>query len=141
MNPYDDIINLPHHVSDTRPRMPMRDRAAQFSPFAALSGYGDAIAETARPTDERIELDGSPLAVLDAKLRFLADILTEQPEITVTYFRQEKRKAGGEYLTVTGRLKKLDEYGRALTLLSGERIPFDDIFDISSERFRGIFDE
>lgn len=141
MTPYEDIINLPHHVSDKRPQMPMWDRAAQFSPFAALTGYDDAIAETARLTDEKIELDESSQSALDMKQHILMDVISEQPEISVTYFKKDERKTGGAYLTVTGKLKKIDEYERVLVLVGGERIPFDDIFDITSELFRQIFDD
>lgn len=135
--PYDDIINLPHHVSETHPRMSAIDRAAQFSPFAALTGYSAAIKETARLTDRRIELDEHAKSVLDMKQRILSEVIDELPEITVTYFRPDRHKSGGEYLTVTGELKKINEYERALILTDGERIPFDDILDIESGLFYG----
>ena len=99
---YDDIIHLPHHVSATRPRMPMLDRAAQFSPFVALTGYEAAVRETARLTDQRVELDESAKAELDRKLRLLLS-LPGQPEASITYFRPDERKEGGAYETVTGR--------------------------------------
>ncbi len=137
---YEDIINLPHHVSTKRPQMPMSDRAAQFSPFAALTGYEDAVEETARLTDEKIELDESTQDLLDIKQHILMDAIAEQPEITVTYFKKDDRKAGGKYLTVTGNLKKIDEYERVLVLINGTKIPFDDIADIQGELFRGIVD-
>lgn len=140
MNPYEDIMNLPHHVSATRPRMPMRDRAAQFSPFAALTGYGDAIGETTRITDEKIELDESRQAILEMKQHLLINMEKEQPEITITYFRKDEKKAGGRYLTVTGRLKRIDEYEHTLNLTDGVRIPMEDIFDIAGEVFREFMD-
>ncbi len=136
MSPYEKIINLPHHVSDRRPQMPMSDRAAQFSPFAALTGYEDAVEETARFTDEKLELDESARDLLDIKQSLLMDAVAMQPEITVTYFKKDDRKAGGRYLTVTGNLKKIDEYQRNLVLMNSLRIPFDDITDIQSELFR-----
>ena len=99
MNQYEDIINLPHHVSPTRPQMPMSDRAAQFAPFAALTGYDAAIKETGRLTDEKIELDEEALTALDMKYQFLMDALDDAPEVTITYFQPDERKAGGKYVS------------------------------------------
>jgi len=127
---YDDIIALPHHVSATRPHMPMIDRAAQFMPFRALTGYEDAVRETARLTDEKIELTEDEKAILDMRLQKLADEIGSQPKVTLTYFRPDKRKAGGVYLTVTGQLKKIDDYEGALILMGGERILIEDILEI-----------
>ena len=141
MNPYEDIINLPHHVSDKRPQMPMWDRAAQFSPFAALTGYDDAVTETARLTDEKIGLDESMKSALDMKQHILMEVISEQPEISVTYFKEDERKAGGAYLTLTGKLKKINEYERVLVFVNGEEIPFDDVFDITGDLFRGLEQE
>lgn len=137
---YEDIINLPHHVSDKRPQMSMWDRAAQFSPFAALTGYDDAVTETARLTDDKIELDESAQATLDMKQHILMETISEQPEISVTYFKKDVKKAGGAYLTLTGKLKKIDEYERVLMFVNGEHIPFDDVFDITGDLFRGMED-
>ena len=134
-NPYEDIINLPHHVSSTRPRMPMADRAAQFSSFQALSGYGDAVKETARLTGQRIELDESAKAVLDEKLRLLAEEIEERPEAAITYFLPDKKKAGGEYITATGRLKKLDAVAQELVMVNGQTIPIADIIEIEGQLF------
>lgn len=120
---YDDIIHLPHHVSKTRPQMSMMDRAAQFSPFAALTGYDAAIKETGRLTDEKIELGEETKAVLDRKQRYLSDMISVQPEITVTYFLPDERKSGGTYLSVTGKLKRIDEYERMMILTDGKKIP------------------
>ena len=130
MGKYDDIIDLPHHVSTTHPHMPMIDRAVQFQPFRALTGYEDAVHETARLTDEKIELTEDEKAILDMRLQKLADEIGSQPKVTLTYFRPDKKKAGGAYLTVTGQLKKIDDYGGALVLLGGERILIEDIVDI-----------
>ena len=130
MGKYDDIINLPHHVSATRPHMPMIDRAAQFMPFRALSGYEDAVQETARLTDEKIELTEDEKAILDMRLQKLADEISSQPKVTLTYFRPDKKKAGGAYLTVTGQLKKIDDYEGTLILMGGERILIEDILEI-----------
>ena len=111
---YDDIIHLPHHVSTAHPPMPAADRAAQFSPFAALTGHEAAIRETARLTDERAELDENAKAVLDEKLRMIQEMLPAHPEITVTYFQPDAKKSGGAYVSVTGRVKKLDLYRQCL---------------------------
>ena len=132
---YDDIIHLPHHVSKTRPQMSMMDRAAQFSPFAALTGYDAAIKETGRLTDEKIELGEETKVVLDRKQRYLSDMISVQPEITVTYFLPDERKSGGTYLSVTGKLKRIDEYERMMILTDGKKISLDDIMDIESNLF------
>lgn len=135
---YDDIIDLPHHVSATRPQMSMIDRAAQFSPFAALTGYDAAIKETGRLTDEKIEIDEDTKASLDMKQAYLMEIIDEQPEISVTYFLPDTKKTGGAYVTVTGNLKRFDEYERLLILTNGKKIPMDDIADIESDLFRAF---
>lgn len=136
---YDDIINLPHHVSKTRPQMSMSNRAAQFSPFAALTGFEDAILETARLTDEKIILSKEEKETLNRKQNFLIEKLSEQPALTVTYFLADKKKAGGTYITISGKLKKIDEFERCMQLTEGTKIPFDDILDIESELFRDAF--
>ena len=136
---YEDILNLPHHVSKTRPQMSMLDRAAQFSPFAALTGYDDAIKETGRLTDEKIELDEDTKAALDMKQAYLIEMIDEQPEISITYFLPDTKKSGGAYVTVTGNLKRFDEYERLLILTDGKKIPMDDIADIESDLFKGMF--
>ena len=133
---YDDIIDLPHHVSATRSRMSMIDRAAQFSPFAALTGYDAAIKETGRLTDERIELSEESRATLDRKQQLLLDNLADHPEVSVTYFVPDERKSGGAYVTVTGHVKKVDEYERLLILTDGTKVPLDEIQDLSGEIFR-----
>ncbi len=130
MGKYDDIINLPHHVSATRPHMPIIDRAAQFQPFRALSGYEDAVQETARLTDEKIELTEDEKALLDARLQRLADEISSQPIVTLTYFQPDKKKAGGAYVTATGQLKKIDDLEGALILMDGKRVLIEDILAI-----------
>lgn len=135
---YEDIINLPHHVSKTRPQMPMSDRAAQFAPFAALTGYDAAIKETGRLTDDKIELEESSLNELNAKIQLLREKLADAPEVTFTYFRPDDRKDGGAYLTITGTVKKLDDYERLLVLQDGTKVPIDDILDISGDIFAVI---
>lgn len=137
-SPYEDIINLPHHVSPTRPRMSMADRAAQFSPFAALSGYGDAVQETARLTNRRIELDESAKAALDEKLRLLAEVIEDRPEAAITYFLPDRKKAGGEYVTATGQVKKVDAVAQELVMANGRIIPIADIIEVESRLFQTL---
>lgn len=133
---YDDILYLPHPTSTKHPRMPLADRAAQFSAFRALSGHEDAIGETERLTDRRIELSEEAKAELDLKQQLLASSAEAQPEITVTWFKPDGKKAGGAYVTATGRLKKVDDYERDIVLIDGTRIPLDDVLDIQSELFQ-----
>ena len=135
---YDEIMGLPHHVSKTRPQMPMSDRAAQFAPFAALTGYDAAIKETGRLTDERIELDVEALSALDMKYQLLMEALDEAPEVTITYFQPDERKAGGKYITATGALKKVDDFERRITMRDGTRIPMDDVLSIDGELFSSL---
>ena len=130
MGAYDDIINLPHPTSTKHPRMPMIDRAAQFMPFRALTGYEDAVHETSRLTDERVELTEDEKALLDTKLQRLADRLDSHPQVTLTWFRPDKRKTGGAYVTTTGQIRKIDDFEGVLILLGGERILIEDILDI-----------
>ena len=131
MSKYDDIIDLPRPKSAHEP-MPMSDRAAQFSPFAALTGYEDAIDETARLTDARVELGESAVEELERKLTDLAARISERPEITVTYFVPDGRKSGGVYVTRTGALKRIDELERALVFADGARIAVGDIISIET---------
>lgn len=135
MNPYDDIINLPHHTSTSHPRMSAHDRAAQFAPFAALTGYDSAIGETARLTNTRVELDECSKADLNEKLYIVQDQIDQQPEVSITYFQSDKRKAGGAYITATGFVKKIDEYQRSVVMQDDTKIPIDDIFEIDGELF------
>ena len=130
MGKYDDIINLPRHVSSTRPQMPMIDRAAQFQPFRALTGYEDAVQETARLTEDRAELTEDEKSILDRKLQSLADRISSKPQITVTWFRPDQKKTGGAYVTTTGQLKKVDDFEGVLILLGGERILIENIVSI-----------
>ena len=127
MGAYDDIIDLPHPTSAKHPRMPMSARAAQFSPFAALSGHGAAIRETARLTDRKIELTEEEKAVLDEKLCLLGDT---GGEAVFTYFLPDEKKNGGAYVTVSGSIKKLDLWSRRVILTGGAVIPIEDILEI-----------
>ena len=135
---YADIINLPHHVSAIRPQMSMADRAAQFSPFAALTGYDAAIHETGRLTDDKIELDEETLNILNMKLRLLVDSLDDEPEVTFTYFKPDERKAGGAYIEVTGTVKKVDDFERLIVMQNGTKMPMDDILNIEGEIFASL---
>lgn len=135
---YNDIIDLPHHQSATRPHMTLHDRAAQFSPFAALTGYDDAVKETARLTDNKEELDEYRKEELNERLSMIYDTLDEQPEASVTYFLPDKKKSGGAYVTVTGSVKKIDEYEHLVIMRDGTKIPIDDIYEISSVIFGAI---
>jgi len=130
---YDDIIDLPHHVSTTHHHMAAIDRAAQFSPFAALTGYDAAIKETARLTDERVELDESMKDALSNKLQIIADRLKEHPEIAITYFQPDGKKNGGTYVTAVSSAKKIDKYKRIVVMSDGIEIPFDDIISIDGQ--------
>ena len=128
---YDDIMNLPHHTSPRHPHMSVRDRAAQFAPFSALTGYGDAIDETVRLTDGRVELSEDAKAILDLKQRLLMERIDSRPEVTVTYFEPDKRKTGGSYKIVTARLKRIDETERVLIFTDGTRIKTETVVAIS----------
>lgn len=132
---YDDIIELPHHQSTTRPHMSVHDRAAQFSPFAALTGYEAAVSETARLTEGKIELDEDAREALDEKLQFLQESAGRQ-QVSVTYFQPDIRKKGGTYLSVSGIIKKVNTYERVIVLEDGTTISLDDILDIQSEIFK-----
>ena len=132
---YDDILHLPHHVSETRPRMPLIDRAAQFSAFAALTGYDGVVSEAARVTDEKIELDEVEIERLGLRWRLLLDRAPEHPTVTVTFFRQDETKSGGAYLTKTAPVKRLDEIARTVIFEDGETIPASDVVDLRGEIF------
>ena len=134
---YDDILYLPHPTSAKHPRMPTSDRAAIFSPFAALTGHAGAIAETARLTERKMELDEDAKAVLDLKQQILADKIDERPEVSVVWFRPDEKKDGGQYVTTTGQLKKVDDIDRVLRLTDGTTIPLDDVLELWSDCFYG----
>ena len=127
---YDDIIHLPHPDSPRHPRMSLHDRAAQFSPFAALTGHGAAIAETGRLTDRRVELDEYEMARVDAELQRLQELLPGRPAASVTYFVPDERKAGGSYQTVTGEVKRIDAVNGMIQMTDRQPIPIADVFSI-----------
>lgn len=133
---YDDIISLPHHVSKTRPQMSRINRAAQFSPFAALTGYESTIAETARLTDKRIEADDDTKADIDMRLQILIERAGEKPAVSITYFKPDDKKDGGSYVTISGNVKRVDEYELQVILTNGTKIPINSIYAIEGEIFR-----
>ncbi|WP_445974575.1 hypothetical protein [Lacrimispora amygdalina] len=121
--------------------MTASDRAAQFSPFAALTGYNDAIIETARLTDERVELDEYMKDVLSDRLQIIADRIKEHPEIVITYFQQDANKNGGAYVTAISTAKKIDEYERVVVMADSTSIPIDEIISIDGQIFETMCDE
>ncbi len=132
---YDDIINHPHHVSRNHPQMSMHDRAAQFSPFAALLGYEDAVNETARLTEQRRELDEQKQTELNRRLVLLESKLPEHPEVSITYFIPDPRKAGGSYETISGKVSKISRVERTITLSDGQAIAIAEVVDVDGEIF------
>lgn len=128
---YDDIINLEHHVSKKHPPMSLYARSAQFAPFAALTGYEDAVRETARETSQQIDIDDEIKAILDGKIQMLSEQIKKRPEVSITYFLHDLRKDGGAYITVEGVIKKIDTYNQNIVLVDKTEIPINDIIDIS----------
>lgn len=135
---YDDLLNLPHHTSAVQPAMPMQNRAAQFAPFAALVGYDSLIRETARLTDQKVELDESVKAELNEKLRLLLELLPQQPEVTITYFQPDIRKAGGAYRTTNGIVRKFLHSENLLVMMDGSKIPVDAIAALDGSFFSAL---
>ena len=130
-NPYDDIINLPHHVSATRPPMSMIDRAAQFSPFAALTGYDSAIKETGRLTDDKVELSDEAYELLNQKFQQISEHLDEHSEVRLMYFVPDAHKEGGAYRSLTGSIKRIDEIERVIIMQDRTKVPMDDVIDLT----------
>ena len=135
---YGDMLYMTYPFQTDRPRMNRADRAAQFSPFAALTGFDGVVAETARLTDQRMELDEDARAALDSKQQLLLERIKERPEITVTWFQPDAKKDGGRYIVSTGRLKRIHEADQVLILVDGLRIPIGDIVELESECIRGL---
>lgn len=132
-NKYDDIIDLPHHTSPKHPRMSAIDRAAQFSPFAALTGYEDAVEETVRLTEVRLELSEDEKLRINEQLRIIIERINELPSITVVYFVPDKKKDGGSYVSATGKVKLVDEYEKNIVFTDKTLIPIDQIREISAD--------
>jgi YolD-like protein. len=135
MGKYDDIINLPHHESAKHPKMPALDRAAQFLPFAALTGHNAAILETARLTNSRIELDETRKEELDEHLQLIKEQLARKPQVCITYFVPDAKKEGGAYFTITGAIGKIEENRHQVIMENGTVIPMKDIYEIESAVF------
>lgn len=138
MGNYDDIINLPHHESTKHPRMSALNRAAQFSPFAALTGHEAAISETARLTNTRLELDEDRKEELDEQLQIIREHISLEPEVAITYFVPDTQKEGGSYLQVIGVIKRLDDIDHKIVMKNGTVIPINDIYEIESSIFNAI---
>ena len=132
---YDDIINMPYHGSKRQKKMSNIDRAAQFSPFAALTGHGEAVKETERLTESFLELDENVKVVLDERIQILKAVLPKRPEIRITYFVPDQRKEGGSYMEIRGVVKKISEFKRILSMEDGTEILFDHISEIDGEIF------
>lgn len=132
MGNYDDIINLPHHESKKHPKMPALDRAAQFMPFAALTGHNAAVTETARLTENKMELDETRKEELGERLQFIREQLWRKPQVSITYFVPDTKKDGGTYFTVTGAVRKIEEAGHQVIMENGTVIPMDDIYEIEN---------
>ena len=133
---YDDMIGLGHHISKTHPPMARIKRAAQFAAFDALTGFGEAILEAGRETEEKLELSEDMIDMINARLAVIEQHIKEQPSIAVTYFLPDTKKAGGRYVTVSGNVRKLDSVKRVMVFADETRIPIGDIRYIESDLFR-----
>lgn len=136
--PYEDIVNLPRHISKVHPQATMADRAARFSPFAAISGYEDMVKEAARVTEERIDITDATKELLNEKLNMIIEFLDEEPEVTITYFEPDKKKDGGAYISITGTVKRIDEYERIVLMSDDKKIRIDEIYAIESDLFYSL---
>ena len=133
MTNYDDIIGLPHHVSETREPMTMEERAGQFAPFAALTGYEDEVAEAGRPTGGRLEPDEDRMSKIDGCLQFLTESAPARPYTVITYFQEDQLKEGGDYVIAEGEFKYIEEESHSVVLVDGTKIPIEDIYDIAAQ--------
>lgn len=136
--PYEDIVNLPPYISKKRPQPTMKDRAARFAPFAAITGYEEMVLEEARVTEERIELDEGAISMLNEKLSMIQEFLDEKPEIRITYFEPDKRKSGGAYVSIIGTVKRIDEYEHIVVMTDGKKIRINEIFSLESQLFDSL---
>ena len=135
---YADIISMPHHTSPNRPRMSEIDRAAQFSPFAALTGYEAAVQEAGRLTDSKLDISEDIKTFLNEKMQMIVDNIDSEPVISITHFVPDKKKAGGAYVTTTGIVKEISEYEHAIILTDRTTIPIEQIIEIDGELFRNF---
>lgn len=140
MSKYDDIINMPRHISKTRPQMSLYNRSAQFAPFAALTGYEERVKETARLTDTKIEIDYGLRNILNMKLNIISEHLKEKPEITITYFIKDNKKSGGKYSTLKCIIRRIDLVNQEIILYDRSVIKLDDIINISGNLIEGLFE-
>lgn len=136
--PYEDIVDLPPHISKKHPQPTMMERAARFAPFAAITGYEEMVLEEARVTDERVELDEGTLSLLNEKLNMIQEFLDEEPEIKVLYFEPDKMKSGGAYVTAAGVVKRIDEYEQLVIMTDGTKIRIGDIYGLESDLFYSL---
>ena len=136
--PYEDIINLPPHISKKHPQPTMMDRAARFAPFAAITGYEEMVFEEARVTEGRIDLDEGALSLLNEKLNMIQEFIDEEPEIKITYFEPDKKKSGGAYIDITGTVKRIDEYDCLVIMTDGKKIRIEDIYGLESDLFYSL---
>ena len=135
---YDDIIDLPHHVSPTRPRMSMRDRAAQFAPFSALTGYDDTVAEVERLTEKRVLLDEYQLEVIDREINYLLENIEKDLTVYISYFAPDSKKDGGRYIDKKGVVSEVNEYERSITFDDGTKVQIDDILSLRVEKNKDV---
>ena len=136
--PYEDIINLPPHVSKKHPQPTMMDRAARFAPFASITGYEEMVLEEARVTEERMDLDEGTLSILNEKLNMIQEFIDEEPEVKITYFEPDKKKSGGTYVSVTGIVKRIDEYEHFVIMMDGKKISIEEIYGLESDLFYSL---
>ncbi len=142
MGKYDDIINMPHHVSSKHPQMARENRAAQFAPFAALTGYDASVKEEARLTGERIQLTDEQVSALNSKLAYLQDKIADEPLVVITYFVPDAKKLGGEYVTIEGIIHRIDDIEGVITLADKKKIAMTEILSIEGDVFRwDMFDD
>ena len=135
---YDDIINMPHHESKVHKKMSMDERAGQFAPFAALTGFEGEVAETARLVDSEILLDEEYKEILDEKIRIVESFIKDRPLVTITYFIPDKNKNGGKYETITGNIRVIDKVKQVIILSDKRKIDIDKILDIRSNILNGM---
>lgn len=128
---YDDIINLPRHMSDMHPHMSVHDRAAQFAPFAALTGHSEAVSETARYIDKKIDLGEDAIKGIQDALNYIQEHISQSPQVTITYFVADGRKQGGRYITETTAVKVINDLEQLIYLDNGMRIKYDNIYEIN----------
>lgn len=136
--PYEDIVNLPPHISKKHSQPSMMDRAARFAPFAAITGYEEMVLEEARVTEERVDLDEGALSLLNEKLNMIQEFIDEEPEIKITYFEPDKKKSGGAYIDITGTVKRIDEYECLVIMTDGKKIRIEDIYSLESDLFYSL---